>query len=77
MWLQDVTYDELYLLHLELHHSLAAAKIKNLPNKYRQNEGKAILQYFIPETRWDEGLFNQIVERELGDRFIKTVFAIK
>ena len=78
VWLHNLTEkDELYLIHVELHYSLAAAKIKNFPHKYERKGSNAIMQYYIPTTRWDKDFIELIISNELGDKFMKMVASIK
>jgi hypothetical protein len=69
--------DELYIIQLELHYALEAAKIKNFPHNYRGSGSNAIIQFYIPSTRWDKDFFEMILINELGDKYMKVVTDLK
>lgn len=74
VWLQNLTEeDEVFLLQLELHHSLVGAKIKNLPLKYIKHGGNGLMQFYIPTAMWDKEWFEQICINELGNRYMQVV----
>jgi hypothetical protein len=77
VWLHNLDEDdELFLLHIELSNALAAAKIKNQPHKYREEGASALLQYYIPSTRWDREFFEEIAISVLGEKYLKVVTSV-
>ena len=78
IWLHNLTEkDEIFLIQIELHHVLVAAKIKNFPHKYAKNGSNGLIQYYIPTTRWDEEWFETIVMMELGNKYLKVVSSVE
>lgn len=78
VWLSNLEQgDELYLIHLEIYYSLMRANIKAMPSKYQQHEDRAVLQYYIPESDFDEDLIRQILYSELEDKFTKIVYKVR
>ena len=75
VWLGNLKPDQAYLTLLEMSWVLNSANIRAMPNKYQQQDDKAIIQYYIPESDFDIELIKEILYNELKDSFVKVVWS--